>query len=251
MKYFRTLTPDEIECRIAQAKENGVSILLYKTARTDADLLDEVIGPDKWQNDFKLVDGVLYGGLGVDYGNGMVWKWDAGTESNTEAEKGRASDAFKRAGFKHGIGRELYSSPFIWIKADKLKKLTESKYRKDKYGNPVWECGDKFTVAAISYDDKEKVSYLAIRNQNSECVFDWGEAPDSRNPTLTCEECLRTIVEVKTKKGTISANDVAQRTWKKYGRFLCHECAAKLAKAEEEMKEESDRSGTYGASLNE
>ena len=106
MKFFRTLKPDEIECRVSQCSERGVSILLYKTARTDADLLDETVGAKRWENDFKLVDGVLYGGIGIDYdGNGnLIWKWDAGTESYTEAEKGRASDAFKRAGFKHWQG---------------------------------------------------------------------------------------------------------------------------------------------------
>ena len=92
MKQFRTLRPDEIECRVAQCNEKGASILLYKTARTDADILDETVGAQNWENDFKLVDGVLYGGIGIDYvGNGkLIWKWDAGTESNTEAEKGRA-----------------------------------------------------------------------------------------------------------------------------------------------------------------
>jgi hypothetical protein len=105
MKRFRLLRPDEIECRIQRIYErNGVAtsvaILLYKTARTDADLLDETVGSDKWENDFKLIDGTLYGGIGVDFGDGhLVWKWDAGTESNTEAEKGRASDAFKRVSF--------------------------------------------------------------------------------------------------------------------------------------------------------
>ena len=106
MKKFRLLRADEIECRVQKCGEKGVSLLLYKTARTDADLLDETVGAENWENGFKLVDGVLYGGIGVNYGNGLVWKWDAGTESNTEAEKGRASDAYKRAGFKHGIGRE-------------------------------------------------------------------------------------------------------------------------------------------------
>ena len=72
MKRFRMLRPDEIECRVQRCTEKGVSLLLYKTARTDADLLDETVGADKWENDFKLVDGVLYGGLGVDYGNGLV-----------------------------------------------------------------------------------------------------------------------------------------------------------------------------------
>ena len=94
---FRPLRADEIECRVQMCKfdeqnqrKSGVSLLLYKTARTDADLLDEIVGCQYWENDFKLIDGVLYGGIGVDYGkNGhYVWKWDAGTESNTEAEKG-------------------------------------------------------------------------------------------------------------------------------------------------------------------
>ena len=89
MKQFRLLRPDEIECRVAQCNEKGASILLYKTARTDADLLDETVGAQNWENDFKLVDGVLYGGIGVDYGKDgkLIWKWDAGVESNTEAEK--------------------------------------------------------------------------------------------------------------------------------------------------------------------
>lgn len=239
MKFFRTLNPDEIECRIAQATKKGVSLLLYKTARTDADILDETVGPENWANDFKLVDGVLYGGIGVDYGNGLVWKWDAGTESNTEAEKGRASDAFKRAGFKHGIGRELYSSPFVWVKADMCKKLEETA-RTDKYGNPVWQCKDRFSVAAISYDDREKISYIAIRNQGGDIVFETGESP-STPPSFTCEECFRTIIGVETGGKEYSASDIAKRTMNKYHRFLCHECAAKLAKAEADAKSDASR----------
>ena len=116
MNKYRLLRADEIECRISSISEKGLTLLLYKTARTDANLLDETVGSENWENDFKVVDGVLYGGIGI-YDSHMdrwVWKWDAGTESMTDAEKGRASDAFKRAGFKHGIGRELYTAPFIW-----------------------------------------------------------------------------------------------------------------------------------------
>lgn len=161
MKQFRTLRPDEIECRVAQCNEKGASILLYKTARTDADILDETVGAQNWENDFKLVDGVLYGGIGIDYvGNGkLIWKWDAGTESNTEAEKGRASDAFKRAGFKHGIGRELYSAPFIWIDAAKCERLKKN----DKTGR--WQCYDQFDVTEISYDEAERIKTLTLRSR--------------------------------------------------------------------------------------
>lgn len=160
MNGFRLLTADEIECRISQISDKGLSLLLYKTARTDANLLDEKYGPFEWQNDFKVVDGVLYGGIGIsDNQGGFVWKWDAGTESNTEAEKGRASDAFKRAGFKWGIGRELYTAPRIWISADKCNI-------KDR------KCYDTFSVEKIAYNDKQEISGISILC-NGQRVFIW------------------------------------------------------------------------------
>lgn len=114
---MRPLRADEIEARIGQVYEKGVTMLLYKTARTDMAILDEVYGETGWQCDYKEVKGNLYCGIGIE--NPMtgewVWKWDCGTESNTEKEKGEASDAMKRAGFRWGIGRELYTAPFIWL----------------------------------------------------------------------------------------------------------------------------------------
>ena len=160
MNGFRLLTADEIECRISQISDKGLSLLLYKTARTDANLLDEKYGPFEWQNDFKVVDGVLYGGIGIsDNQGGFVWKWDAGTESNTEAEKGRASDAFKRAGFKWGIGRELYTAPRIWISADKCNI-------KDR------RCYDTFEVEKIAYNDKQEIAGISILCNGTRC-FVW------------------------------------------------------------------------------
>lgn len=159
MKKFRLLRADEIECRIQSTKEKGLSLLLYKTARTDANILDEAVGIENWQNDFKVVDGVLYGGIGIydEEKDRWVWKWDAGTESNTEAEKGRASDAFKRAGFKWGIGRELYSAPFIWVSSDKCDI---------KNG----KCYDKFVVNEIEYTKDYEISTLVITNETKGVV---------------------------------------------------------------------------------
>ena len=150
MRKFRVLRADEIECRISQIKENGVQLLLYKTARTDSALLDEVY-PDQWQCDFKALDGKMYGGIGIKIGDEWLWRWDCGSESNMEAEKGEASDAFKRAGFKWGIGTELYSSPFIWVPADRCK------IEKGK-------CFDRFKVVNIGYDENEKIVELDIDN---------------------------------------------------------------------------------------
>lgn len=154
MNKFRLLNADEIECRIAQVKPDYITLLLYKTARTDANLLDETVGEENWENDFKIVDGVLYGGIGIHTDNGTIWKWDAGTESNTEAEKGRASDAFKRAGFKWGIGRELYTAPFIKITSGKCEI---------KGG----KCYEKFEVSEIAYNEKREIVKLVIINSAS------------------------------------------------------------------------------------
>lgn len=114
---MRALRPDEIEVRVGQVFEKGVSMLLYKNARTDMQILDETYGAMNWQKDYKEVKGNLYCGIGVwDADKATwVWKWDCGTESNTEKEKGEASDAQKRSAVNWQIGRELYTSPFIWL----------------------------------------------------------------------------------------------------------------------------------------
>ena len=124
---MRALRPDEIEVRVGQVFEKGVSMLLYKNARTDMAILDEVYGANMWQCDYKEVKGNLYCGIAV-WDTDWVWKWDCGTESNTEKEKGEASDAFKRAGFRWGIGRELYTAPFIWLQVA-TDPIGNGKYR--------------------------------------------------------------------------------------------------------------------------
>lgn len=219
MKKFRLLRADEIECRVQKCGEKGVSLLLYKTARTDADLLDETVGAENWENDFKLVDGVLYGGIGVNYGNGLVWKWDAGTESNTEAEKGRASDAYKRAGFKHGIGRELYSAPFIWIDAQACRKL-----KQDNKGR--WVCNDKFEVNRILYDERECISTLEITSGGS-LVFAYSNGAKTTGtndvPTV-CECCGKAVKKVMYQGDEMSAADFAKYTKAQCGRVLCVRC---------------------------
>ena len=114
---MRPLRPDEIEVRVGQVYSGGCTMLLYKNARVDMAILDEIYGPMGWQRAHKEINGVMYCGVGVyDEASGhWVWKWDAGTESNTEKEKSAASDSFKRACVNWQIGRELYSAPFIWL----------------------------------------------------------------------------------------------------------------------------------------
>ena len=127
---MRPLRADEIEVRIGQVYDGKVSMLLYKNARVDMAILDETYGEFGWQCDYKEVKGNMYCGIAVlNTANGeWVWKWDCGTESNTEKEKGEASDAFKRAGFRWGIGRELYNSPKIYLDVA-TQKVGDYKYK--------------------------------------------------------------------------------------------------------------------------
>lgn len=168
---FRLLSEKDIEVKVKQVKENGAVLLLYKTARTDMDILDEAVGAANWTNDYKEIKGNLYCGLAVREKEDapFIWKWDCGIESREDGDgnekKGEASDAFKRAGFRWGIGRELYSAPFIWIPADKMNISTTS-------GKP--KTFDTFSVEKIAYDDHDRISGLAIwNNKTNKRVFVW------------------------------------------------------------------------------
>ena len=114
---FRKLRADEVEARVAQVKNNGFSLLLYKDARVDQNILDETVGAENWERKHEMIGGNLYCTVSIwnEARGAWVSKQDVGTESKTEAEKGQASDSFKRACFNWGIGRELYTAPFIWI----------------------------------------------------------------------------------------------------------------------------------------
>lgn len=122
MNQIRLLKSDEIECRVGTISEKGLSLLLYKDARADMKILDETFGAMNWQRQHELIGDNLYCTVRIwdESKNQWIAKMDVGTESYTEKEKGQASDSFKRACVSVGIGRELYSAPFIWIPAIKV-----------------------------------------------------------------------------------------------------------------------------------
>lgn len=132
---FRDLRADEIEVRVGMAKQNGVSLLLYKNARCDMNILDETVGANQWQRKHYECKNNLYCSVGIKFPDGWIWKDDCGAESNMEKQKGEASDAFKRACVNWGIGRELYTSPFIWIGSDacEIKQNGNKFYCKDTF----------------------------------------------------------------------------------------------------------------------
>ena len=164
-KMFRLLRADEIDCRVAQIKENGLSLLLYKDARCDMNILDETVGEFNWKREHCRDNANCIVSIWDAEKGQWISKEDTGTESQSEAEKGLASDSFKRACFNWGIGRELYTAPFIWITADNCKIV--------KYGEK-FKCFDKFDVKNISYTDNGEIDGLVIVSNYKE-VFTWGK----------------------------------------------------------------------------
>ena len=157
---IRALRADEIECRIGTISEKGLSLLLYKDARADMRILDETFGCLGWKRTHQSIDGNLYCMVELWDSEKKEWisKQDVGTVSYTEKEKGQASDSFKRACVTVGIGRELYSAPFIWVSAQKCHLQRK---------NDKWICYDKFAVTDISYSESREITGLTIVNQES------------------------------------------------------------------------------------
>lgn len=162
MMEFRKLKAEEIECRIQTVKENGISLLLYKDARVDQRLLDETVGPMNWQREHSRDNANCIVSIWDSDKKMWVKKEDTGTESNTEAAKGLASDSFKRACFNWGIGRELYSAPFIWITPP---DCTVKPGRGDRL-----VCYDRYYVSKIGYAETGDINVLEIKNEKTHKV---------------------------------------------------------------------------------
>lgn len=166
---FRTLRADEIEVRVAQVTQHGAQLLLYKDARCDMTILDETVGPMDWQRKHSRDNANCTVLIYDKDKHEWIGKEDTGTESNTEAAKGLASDSFKRACVNWGIGRELYTAPFIWLKADAVDIKEQTTNGRQKY-----KTYDTFEVQKIAYDDRRSISGLAIRNaKTKKLVFLW------------------------------------------------------------------------------
>ena len=168
---FRDLRAEEIEVRVQSVHKEGkgLVLLLYKDARCDMNILDETVGAENWQRQHYEVKGNMFCQVGIfckpankEFGD-WVWKGDCGVESNTEAKKGEASDSFKRACFNWGIGRELYTAPFIWIPADKCN-ISNGK------------CYDRFRVAKIAIENKRIIGIRIVNESMGDKVaFSWAE----------------------------------------------------------------------------
>lgn len=224
---FRTLTLDDVDCRVSRATEKGVSLLLYKNARVDMAILDEAVGPMNWQRRHSRENANCTIDIWDSDKKMWVSKEDTGTESNTEAQKGLASDSFKRAGFNWGIGRELYTAPFIWVSSQNC--TVKDSGRKTNYGKPIFACDDHFAVSSMEVN-AGKITQLTISLKGRE-VFGFGEK--AGESVIACQSCGKPIKPVKKTDGTIwNASDISEWSKAKYGKSLCAACVKLASKAE-------------------
>lgn len=163
MLNFRRLFTSEIDARVAQVNQWGVSVLLYKDARVDMTILDETVGPMNWQKSYSRDNANCVVSIWDDEKKQWISKEDTGTESNTEKEKGLASDSFKRACFNWGIGRELYSSPRIFFWSKELHGFSDQ--------NGRYRCTDRFTVRDIEYTEQGLIKSVTIDVSDNKGVY--------------------------------------------------------------------------------
>ena len=185
---FRLLKADEIDARISICTENGTVLLLYKDARCDQNILDETVGAMNWQRHHSRDNANCIVSIWDNEKKQWIEKEDTGTESFTEKEKGLASDSFKRACFNWGIGRELYTAPFMFVNKKDLYKH-ENK-------NGKWTCKDSFKVTAIEYIE-EKIVYVKVQNLKNNKEIEFGTPAKALKENKKIENSI--INEIKLK----------------------------------------------------
>lgn len=203
---FRALKASEIDCRIQSIGQNktgavGTTILLYKDARVDMNILDETVGAMNWQREHSVVNGNLYCTISIwdEVKEQWISKSDVGTESNTEKEKGQASDSFKRAGFNWGIGRELYSAPFVYIQLDKSEYVER---------NGKLTSNAKFKVKDIAYDENRNIVRLVVVDSKGKVRYTFGEN--------TQQQTQETVYNWKTLKARATQGGISEDELKRY-----------------------------------
>lgn len=197
---MRLLNANEIDCRVGNSTDSGCSLLLYKDARVDMRILDETFGEMNWQRRHEVVNGNLFCTIEVWDKDKCCWvsKQDVGTESFTEKEKGEASDSFKRAGFNWGIGRELYTAPFIWVKTDKDDLDSRGKIK------------TKFYVREIDYNESNEIKHLVIVDGKGNARYTFGKKTEPKEITLA---------EAIAQMYTCATLEEVKSCWNRYPQF--------------------------------
>jgi len=206
---FRLLKAEEIDCRVASIDKTWCTLLLYKDARVDQNILDETVGSMNWKNHYSRDNANCTVEIWDNEKQQWISKENTGTESFTEAEKGLASDSFKRACFNWGIGRELYTAPSIFI----LPRKDMGSIRKpDDEPNEFFEKNGKYTtktrfyVDYIDYENKV-IKNLMIRDHKGNVRFEQLTPEKEKEINKQFEELQKLIRENEEKDDNFNRED--------------------------------------------
>ena len=231
------LAAKDIECRVQSVKENknnevGCVVLIYKDARVDMRILDEVFGIGNWQRTHEVIGGNLFCTIEIWDDDKKMWikKQDVGIESNTEKEKGQASDAFKRAAFNLGIGRELYTAPFTYI------TLKDNECWKDNNGK--WKTTVKFSVTEIEYNKDREITKLLISDRYGKARFYFGDDKKVQS------ELKKDLSETHFKHLGDNPEQYTKQSQTPEGKLVCSSCGNPITKAIQTFSQRK-----YGADL--
>ena len=196
---FRTIRADEMDVRVSQIDKNWCTLLLFKDARVDMNILDETVGAMNWQRHHSRENANCIVSIWDEDKKQWVEKEDTGTESFSEAEKGLASDSFKRACFNWGIGRELYTSPTIFVTP---RKDMGSIRKADDESNEFFEKNGKYTTKTRFY-----VDYISYEGRNIQGLIIRDHKGNIRFEQLTDTEQKSMNEQFKKLQSLITANE--------------------------------------------
>ena len=231
---IRLLRADEIEVRVQNVKKNGCVLLLYKDARVDMNILDETFGPLNWKRTHHEIKNNLFCAVSIWDSDKKEWvsKEDVGVESYSDKAKGESSDAFKRANVNIGIGRELYTAPFVWISL----KPDEVYSQQDKFR---LKPAVKFSVSHITYDEHRVINGLTISDNNNVVRYRYGIQPVSKGVEKREREKAEIEQKIKQKKpsetyschvcGVVIDRETAKKSYYEFNKQLfCKDCQKKV-----------------------
>lgn len=163
------------------------SCVAYIDSRAVQDLLDEVCGPENWQDKYYQVKDTMLCSIGIKINEEWVWKSDGGTETDIESEKGELSDAFKRAAVKWGVGRFLYSNKAQYVDSNTAKVTKDTYcYVVDQNGKQIWD----LTTYINNLPDNFRPGSAT---KTTDSVQNVQEAP-THEDVRTCEVCAQPMV---------------------------------------------------------
>ena len=187
---------EDIEWRVQSSgnKKSGeiwAKVLAYVTNRAIMDRLDDVCGPENWQNKFETApNGGVLCGISIRCEHGWVTKWDGSDNTDIEAVKGGLSSSMKRAGSQWGIGRYLYKLDVDWAVIgengthfDKLKDNTAFKWNPPQL--PTWALplGEKQDKKADAVDKALKEKDKATQTHEDVPQATKDDIPDFITPS--------------------------------------------------------------------